>query len=121
MFSRVAALRYMSLFIAGATIIGLRQVSASAVTMLSAIPQVILAIVLALAGATQEDVAVGSELEVGDRIVLRALLIREDAAGRVALELDRQHRRAGDALVRGLADEVHGCRASARRARRGRP
>jgi hypothetical protein len=55
----------------------------------------------------QVDLAVGGQLEVGDWIVRRALLILEDSAGGIGLELICQYRRASNPLVGALADEVH--------------
>ena len=97
------------------------QASAALVSRLSASPPASFAIVFADAGRDAESVAAAHELEVRDRVVVGRRVAREGAARGVGLELVDQHRRAGDALEGGPADEPQARRASGRRARRGRP
>ena len=101
----MAACSYMWLFIAGASTSGAVQASAALVSRLSARPWASFASVLADAGATQKRPR-ADQLEVGDRVVRRRRLARIGAAGRVALELVDEHRRAGDSLEGGAPYEL---------------
>ena len=117
----VAGFRYIRLFIAGATATGQAAASAAVRHRLSAWPWASLAIVFAVAGRDQVQVGALDQREVADRRALGQRLARVGAARRIGLELAGQHRRAGDPLERGAADEPLARSASGSPARRGPP
>ena len=107
-FACVAGCSYIALFMAGATISGRRHASAAAVSRLSACPCASLASVCARRRRDQVYVGALDQREVRERRVIGQRVARERAAQRVRLELGDEHRRAGDARERVLADEARG-------------
>jgi hypothetical protein len=111
----------MWLFIAGATTADSAAASAQLVSRLSASPAASLAIVFAEAGAIRKTSAFATSSRWLSGSCSGRLLVGERAARGVALELAREHRRAGQRRERRLADEPLAASASARPAPRARP
>ena len=95
----------MWLFIAGATTTG--QVAASAQLLKQVVRQPVreLRERVRRGGGDQVDLRVGDQRQMAERLVRRGGFSREGAARGVALELAAQHRRPGQRLERGGADE----------------
>ena len=105
-FCWVAGCSYMREFIAGATSSGQPAARAQLREQVVGQARGELGDRVGRRGSDQEQLGVGHQLEVAERVVVRRALVGERPAGGIALELADQHRRPGQRGERGRADEA---------------